>query len=133
METEKEDIAMILVIGGAFQGKQAFARQLCGTEGWADGRICKEEEIDSCRGMLYFHEYIRNRLTEGQDCTGLAGHIARNNPGIVLVADELGCGVVPVDAFDRRYRETAGRVCTGLAAEAEAVYRVVCGIGVRIK
>lgn len=124
---------MILIIGGAYQGKQQFAREISGLEDWADGRVCGEEEIDSCGGMLYFHEYIRNRLAKGQDCTELARRIALNNPEAVLVANELGCGVVPVDPFDRRYRETVGRVCTGLAAEAEAVYRVVCGIGVRIK
>lgn len=124
---------MILVIGGAFQGKRQFARELCGLEEWTDGQSCREEELDTCGGMIHFHEYIRNRLAEGQDCAGLAKRVARMNPGVVLISNELGCGVVPVDPFDRRYRETVGRVCTGLAAEAEAVYRVVCGIGVRIK
>lgn len=124
---------MILIIGGAFQGKQRFAREICGLEEWADGRSCAAEEIDRCRGMLYFHEYIRNRLTAGEDCGGLAERIVENNPSVVLVANELGCGVVPMDAFDRRYRETVGRVCTRLAAEAKAVYRVLCGIGVQIK
>ncbi|HCT92936.1 MAG TPA: adenosylcobinamide kinase [Lachnospiraceae bacterium] len=124
---------MILVIGGAFQGKQQFARDISGLEDWADGRTCGEEELDTCSGMIHFHEYIRNRLAKGQDCTGIAERVARTNPNVVLVANELGCGVVPMDAFDRRYRETVGRICTGLAAEAEAVYRVVCGIGVKIK
>ena len=124
---------MILVIGGAFQGKRQFAREISGLEDWADGRICGEDELVTCGGMVDFHEYIRNRLAEGRDCTGIPERVMRANPGVVLTANELGCGVVPVDAFDRRYRETVGRVCTGLAAEAEAVYRVICGIGVRIK
>ena len=124
---------MILAIGGAFQGKQRFAREISGLEHWADGQSCGKEELDTCDGMIHFHEYIRNRLGEGLDCTGIPERVARNNPHVVLVANELGCGVVPVDAFDRRYREAVGRICTGLAAEAEAVYRVVCGIGVRIK
>lgn len=124
---------MILVIGGAFQGKQQFARGLSGEEDWADGQTCEEKELDTCGGMTRFHEYIRNRLAEGQDCTGIPERVMRTNPHVVLVANELGCGVVPVDAFDRRYRETVGRVCTALAEEAEAVYRVICGIGMKIK
>ena len=55
------------------------------------------------------------------------------NPQVVLVVNELGCGVVPMDAFDRKYRERAGRLCCALAREAEEVHRVLCGIGTRIK
>ena len=32
----------------------------------------------------------------------------QKNPDIVLVSNELGYGVVPIDAFDRNYRETTG-------------------------
>ena len=50
-----------------------------------------------------------------------------------LSAQEVGYGVVPVDAFDRKYREAVGRVCTKLAAYSHKVTRVVCGIGTVIK
>lgn len=50
------------------------------------------------------------------------------------MTQEIGYGLVPVDAFDRRYRELeAGRICTVLAANSDQVDRVVCGIGVTIK
>lgn len=124
---------MKLIIGGAFQGKKAFAEEICKDLEWVDGADCSEEAIDSCGGMFHFHEYIRNRLKEGGDCTELADRIQKNNPEVVLVSNELGYGVVPIEAFDRKYRETTGRVCTRLAEGAEAVYRVICGIGVRIK
>ena len=51
----------------------------------------------------------------------------------VLICDEVGCGVTPLDRGDREWREQVGRACCRLAAEAEAVYRVHCGVGVRIK
>ena len=51
----------------------------------------------------------------------------------IIICDEIGCGLVPVDAFEREYREAAGRICTVLAEHADEVYRVVCGIGMRIK
>ena len=33
---------------------------------------------------------------------------------LVIVCDEIGCGLVPVDAFEREYREAVGRIMTGL-------------------
>ena len=38
------------------------------------------------------------------------------NPDLVLISNELGYGVVPMDVFDRNYRETTGRVCTEIAS-----------------
>ena len=55
------------------------------------------------------------------------------HPGGVLICDEVGCGVTPLAREDRDWREQVGRTCCRLAAEAEAVYRVYCGLGVRIK
>ena len=49
------------------------------------------------------------------------------------VSDEVGYGVVPVDAFRRAYREAVGRTCTKLASFSRKVTRVVCGIGTVIK
>ena len=38
-----------------------------------------------------------------------------------------------MDAFERAWRERTGRIGCDLAKQAEAVYRVTCGIGTRIK
>lgn len=124
---------MKLIIGGAFQGKKDFAKTLCPDVTFIDGSKCSAEDIFSCGGIYHFHEYIRNRLSEGMDCQKLGEELAEKNPSLVVVTNELGCGVVPVDAFDREYRERTGRVCTVLASSSEEVYRVICGVGLRIK
>ncbi|KIR01579.1 hypothetical protein P261_00393 [Lachnospiraceae bacterium TWA4] len=51
----------------------------------------------------------------------------------MLVSNELGYGIVPMDAFDRKYRETTGRICCMIAEQADEVYRVVCGLPQKIK
>ena len=63
----------------------------------------------------------------------LAEQIMEKNPGLVIVTTELGYGLVPVDPFERAYREAVGRICTELAACANRVDRVICGVGIRIK
>ena len=49
----------------------------------------------------------------------LAEELIRKNPEVILVSDEVGYGVVPVDAFQRAYREAVGRTCTNLLPSAE--------------
>ena len=124
-----------MIIGGAFQGKLRYARSMYPKITWADGKVCPYEEIKTCEGIFHLEEYIRRVMQEEEarpyleTLNGLAGI----NPRIVVVSDEVGYGLVPADPFERRYRETAGRICTRLAADAERVDRVVCGIGTVIK
>ena len=51
----------------------------------------------------------------------------------ILVTDEIGYGIVPIDPFEREYREETGRICCLLAEKSEEVWRVCCGIGTRLK
>ena len=45
-----------------------------------------------------------------------------------MIAAEVGGGVVPADPDERRKREAAGRLACLLAARADTVIRVCCGI-----
>ncbi|HIS07715.1 MAG TPA: bifunctional adenosylcobinamide kinase/adenosylcobinamide-phosphate guanylyltransferase [Candidatus Choladocola avistercoris] len=124
---------MILVTGGCFQGKKEYAFRQFGIrpEDAADGASCPLEAIYEA-GMLYhFHEYIRRLMQEGREFS--LEELLERNPQIVLVTNELGYGVVPVDQFDRAYREKTGRVCCKVAQAAQEVHRVVCGLGTVIK
>ena len=56
-----------------------------------------------------------------------------NCPNCVIISDEIGNGIVPVDAFERTYRERTGRILVQLAGQAEEVERVICGVGQKIK
>lgn len=126
---------MKLIIGGVFQGKKAFAGQLTGIspEKAADGMTCEYDEIFQVPMIYHFHEYIKRRMQEGLPYKQLAEELIRKNPGIVIVTNELGYGVVPIEAFDRKYREDVSRLCCELAAASEQVWRVCCGIGTCIK
>ena len=126
---------MIMIIGGAWQGKTAFAGTLTGLapDKWTDGLTCDREALFSCEGILHFHEYVRRALREGWDLSGLLERLMAENPGIVIVTNELGYGIVPMDPEERSWREADGRLCALLAAEASEVWRVICGIGQKIK
>lgn len=124
---------MEMVIGGAFQGKAAFAEKMYPGISWVKGNEISREELFSARGVVGFHEFIKKEMEQGSSVEDLAEELIRKNPEVILVSDEVGYGVVPVDAFQRAYREAVGRTCTKLASFSRKVTRVVCGIGTVIK
>lgn len=51
----------------------------------------------------------------------------------ILVANEVGLGIVPDNALGRNFRDAAGRLNKEIAAMADEVYLCVCGIPMKIK
>ena len=106
---------MVLVVGGMNQGKSAFAASL-------------SEDV-----VKDLHMEIRACMERGDDPWELTEQIRSEHPEGVITMAELGCGLIPTDAFERGYRETVGRISCELAKNAVAVYRVCCGIATRLK
>lgn len=126
---------MILVTGGAYQGKMDFAKSLCKTENpiVAKGDSVSKEKLAEAEIVADFHLYIKQLLKEACDPYEEIKNLLDQNPKIIIEVTELGCGIVPMDEKDRYWREITGRICCFLAKEAEAVYRMYCGISTRIK
>lgn len=109
---------MKLYIGGAYQGQDALAAR----------------ENPNAEIYMDFHETIRKAvMTEGQDPRVFAHDFILHHPEAVIVANEVGSGVIPIAKEGRAFREAVGRALCVIAREAEQVTRCVCGIGVRIK
>ena len=51
----------------------------------------------------------------------------------VVSCRELGCGIVPIDPADRLWRDLSGEACQFLAGHSREVYRVICGIPMKLK
>ncbi|MBV9137153.1 MAG: bifunctional adenosylcobinamide kinase/adenosylcobinamide-phosphate guanylyltransferase, partial [Hyphomicrobiales bacterium] len=51
----------------------------------------------------------------------------------VLVANEVGLGIVPENALARRFRDEAGRLNQRLAARATRVILMVAGLPMQVK
>lgn len=59
---------------------------------------------------------------------------ARRREGLTLfVSNEVGLGVIPANPQARRFRDLAGRVNQIIAAAADEVHFLACGIPMRIK
>ena len=126
---------MILITGGAFQGKKAYAKKRFALkeQDMVNGADCTEAELLKARAVVDFQEYVRRVLKEGGDPSLLAEQLYTENPDILVITNELGSGVIPANPFERQWREASGRAACDLAKYAAEVHRVVCGIGTVIK
>ena len=144
---------MILVVGGAFQGKKEYAMRQFGIpeEAFADladfGAVDSDcvteddcssetEALRDARAADHLHRWIRSRMEAGDSPEKVWSALERflaDYPDIILLIDEIGCGVIPMDPFERDWRECCGRIGCRLAEQADEVHRVICGIGQRIR
>ena len=133
---------MILIIGGAFQGKRGFAgqriKERTGRQpaAWCDGASAGWEEYCRSEWKAALPAMVKRRMeTEGSGFSGegFAEELCRHLENQVIISEEIGSGIVPMDEFSRAWREETGRILCRLAAQADQVWRVVGGIGQRIK
>lgn len=126
---------MIFVTGGCFQGKQQWVLQNCQVQPFrvADGAVCSMEAIKSAGVLDHFHLLVRRWMQAGKIPADETEKILSDNPDSVIITDEIGSGIVPLDVKERKWREVHGRICCQLAGRADAVFRVIAGIGQKIK
>ena len=100
---------MIFITGPLYSGKRTFAQTLPGR------RLADVQEL----------------AAGADDLTALADRLAAEYE--ILIATEVGGGVVPVDAGQRAAREAAGRLACLLAARADCVVQMFCGLPTILK
>ena len=99
---------MIFITGPLYSGKRTFANALPGT------RIAEVQIL----------------AKDADDLEKLADKLAAYD---IVIATEVGGGVVPVDAGERAAREAAGRLACLLASRAQCVVQMFCGIPTILK
>lgn len=139
--TYKEDEEMKLVIGGRAQGKLNYVLQHMTDEKYQiyDGVFPDEGELFNLTRknewliVNHFHKWVNKELKENRNPEEELEAFLKKGVRFVIISDEIGNGIVPVDAFEREYRERTGRMLIKLAEQADEVVRVLCGIGQKIK
>lgn len=127
---------MKLVIGGYAQGKLNYVLGKYDVEASMvyDGEI--PEKIEEEKGTVvinHFHNWLKTKIAYGGCPEKEILEFVEKYPNCVIISDEVGNGIVPIEAFEREYRERTGRILVELAKRAEEVERVICGIGQKIK
>ncbi len=107
---------MIFITGPLYSGKREYACALLN---------CSMDELEQ-------HAVwdVQDLAAACGDLDALADELACRR---VVIATEVGGGVVPIDAGERAAREAAGRLSCLLARRAERVVRVFCGLPMVLK
>ena len=105
------------------QGKLEFARRELGVTAWSDGAIGEENCI--CN--------LHRALRQQPEADAALEQWLTEHPDGIIICDEVGCGVVPVEPAQRARREAVGRLCCRLAERAERVERIFCGLPMVLK
>lgn len=125
---------MELYIGGYAQGKTEYVKGL-----YPHAEMADRYDI-SCRSDIFvwnrFHLAVKQLLSEGkskEDILELVWAASRNCGKLIIVSDEIGNGIVPMEKEDRLRREETGRILCKIAERSDKVERIICGIPQRIK
>ena len=99
---------MLFVMGPLYSGKRTFAERFGG-----------RQIFD-----------VQTLAAAAPDLEKLADELAAYD---VVIATEVGGGIVPMDAGERTAREAAGRLACLLAARADCVVELFCGLPTVLK
>lgn len=125
---------MVLIIGGAYQGKLDFAKWKYDV---SDAQVftCTEENgiVFGARCIDKLEEFTLWCVRNHQDATEIFRTHRAEWKDSILICQDIFCGVVPMGADMRTWREMTGRLCAYLSEQAQSVSRIFCGLEQKLK
>ena len=130
---------MILIFGGAYQGKLEYALKRFGL---SEDNVyrCVYTDTTAPGGKLIYEldKWILALVkaeanAAGTDTADAIRRFIAANADAIVICNDVTCGVVPEDPILRRWREAAGRAMAELARVSDEVVRVFCGIATILK
>ena len=125
---------MILIFGGAYQGKLEYALETFAVAPddvfrcSRDGMVSLEKTV-----ICGLEDFVYSCTVDGKEARDVLSSMEPQLRDKILIADDISQGLVPMDATDRAYREMMGRTLIWLAREADSVFRIFCGLGQQLK
>lgn len=126
---------MIMITGGAFQGKKSFAKERfnIAENEILNGGKCGINEVFTAKCVADFHLFVKRLIDEKIDVLEFTKNLCEKNPGIIIIINEIGCGIIPIEKSERIWREQVGRAGCIIAENSSEVVRICCGIPTIIK
>jgi hypothetical protein len=96
---------------------------------------CSEgnDDLPGNSKLIYeLDKWILALVKSGIDVDSAVKRFIAGNRDAIVICNDISCGVVPVDAVQRAWREAVGRALAALAHESDEVVRLFCGIPTRM-
>ena len=126
---------MILIFGGAHQGKLTYALERFNL---AENEVhkCSDDDIDTPGNKKIVYEidkWIFALVKKDINVEEAVRHFIDDNYDAIVICNDISCGVVPIDPVLRQWREAVGRSLAMLSRISDEVIRLFCGIPTKIK
>lgn len=124
---------MVLIIGGAYQGKLDFAKETFSLSE-EDIFTCKDENLDFSKPCIdHVEEFVYACVKKDMDAVSYFQANQEKWQDKILICQDISAGVVPMGADMRAWRQMNGRLSRYLSREAERVSRLFCGLEERLR
>lgn len=125
---------MHIIIGGAYNGKREYVRtMLAGREvEWRE--VGHSYNSDAIRTIVIsgIEKWLAETdLSEADAIDYVLAAVAGRD--VIVVLTDIGRGIVPIDAQQRKLRDVCGRLYQRLMAEADEVTRIWYGVAQTLK
>ena len=125
---------MIIVFGGAYQGKTDFVREKFKLD---DSELFYCTEKDTLhfkkKCIVHLHKFVLGAIKRNENAIDFVKQHLSDLKDKIIICDDISCGIVPLGKELRQYRDNVGKIMQILSREADDVYRVFCGLGEKIK
>ncbi|MBQ0141001.1 MAG: bifunctional adenosylcobinamide kinase/adenosylcobinamide-phosphate guanylyltransferase [Kurthia sp.] len=133
---------MHIIIGGAYNGKKSYVSQLLADKAstWYEGQLLGEKNSNTQIAVLYAVEKLVLPMLSDRDEVELAQHVFQqistfqdSYDKVYIILEDMGRGIVPIEATQRKLRDVLGRLYQLLFAHAQTVTRIWYGIPQQLK
>lgn len=128
---------MILVFGGAYNGKLDFVKEkfnIPNDDVFNVNDDLKDLEIDYSKKVINnFHKLTYKLSLENKDSLQFIIENKELFMDKIIISDDISEGIVPLKKEDRIWRESNGKCLQYISKNASEVFRVFCGIPMVIK
>ncbi|WP_026022961.1 bifunctional adenosylcobinamide kinase/adenosylcobinamide-phosphate guanylyltransferase [Paenisporosarcina sp. TG20] len=132
---------MQVFVGGAFNGKRAYVRQLVSDRDvqWIECSDVDHLPEAKCETIVVagVEEFVERHLEKAEDEVieeiMLTLNTYRKQSKVIVIVTEIGRGIVPIAAETRELRDRCGRLSQQICKEASEVTRIWYGLTERLK
>ncbi len=124
---------MILITGGASQGKLKFVMEHFKPNEIIDGSDCIFSILENAECVINYDKLIKRLMLKNIDTAAFTKKFCTKNQNAVIIMNEVGSGIIPIEKTEREWRENVGKCGCIIAERADTVIRMTCGIPTVIK
>lgn len=123
---------MIFIFGSAYQGMEDYARTHFNAKDIIT--VSPEGSCDFSSGAINgLENFALACVRRGESSVERFEALFEQWKDAILIGLDFSCGLVPMDAETRAWREENGRLNTYLANRSEHTIRMFCGLGQVLK